>query len=45
VRFIRDTTYAYAKVVGNESADVVGGADFFESCGLFTRCQATDHHE
>ena len=36
VRFIRDTTDAYAKMVGNESADVVGGKDFFDSlvCSL-----------
>src|SRR5262249_61515760 len=45
VRFIRDTTDADAKVVGNESADVVGGKDFVDSCGLFSRCQATDHHD
>jgi hypothetical protein len=44
VRFIRDTTDAYAKMVGNDSADVVVGKDFFDSCGLSTRCQATDHH-
>src|SRR5262245_14951957 len=31
-------------MVGNESTDVVGGKDFFDSCCLFTWCQATDHH-
>src|SRR5262245_21503402 len=31
-------------MVGNESTDVAGGKDFFDSCCLFTWCQATDHH-
>src|SRR5215510_1010457 len=29
---------------GNESKDVAGGKDFFDSCGLFAQYQATDHH-
>src|SRR5260370_8372523 len=44
VRFIRNAPDADAQMVGNESTDVAGGKDFFDSCGLFTRCQATDHH-
>src|SRR6516164_4560895 len=44
VRFIRNTTDADAQMVGNESTDVAGGKDFFDSCCLFTWCQATDHH-
>jgi hypothetical protein len=44
VRFIRNTTDADAQMVGNESTDVAGGQEFFDSCCLFTWCQATDHH-
>jgi hypothetical protein len=45
VRFIRNTFYADAQMVGNESADIVGGDDFFDSRRLITRCQATNDHD
>jgi hypothetical protein len=44
VRFIRNAPDAYAQMIGNESTDVAVGKGFFDSCGLFTWCQATDDH-
>jgi hypothetical protein len=45
VRFIRDKFEIHAKMLGNESADIVGGKDFSQSRYWLTRSQATDGHD
>src|SRR5262249_59673004 len=45
MRFIRHTFDVDAKLVGKESAHIIGGKDFSHSRCLWTRSQAGDGHD
>src|SRR5215813_78764 len=45
MRFVRHTFDVDAQLVGNESADIIGGKDFSRSRCLLTPFQARDGHD